>query len=346
MTDIETIDPWTELARAGQVPPVPEDTLLAARAAVRRAAYTETLRGKVVRARRRRVRFALAAGLVAASVAIGAVKVNLGDHELGVSPAAAAVLERAARAADAEADPAVRAGQYLRITLVEQRWGAQYGDGNQVLIGKDGRPATTEDRHTRTFWIPADVDADWVIREETKVLRYGTTDPRYRVGAEPARTWRQPSLSKHGSSAYLRTYDPDWYASLPRDPQKLMDAISRAAAGREGTGIAYDFEEVYSEVLRSGMAPADIRSALFTGLAETPGMVVEHGVTTLDGRSGVAIGARDSRFRMIFDSQTGRYLGERATDPSFPATPGLDADKTTWLTSVTRTVVDHAPTVR
>src|SRR4051794_29497437 len=99
MTDIETVDPWTELAGAGQVPPVPEDTLLAARAAVRRAANTETLRVKVVRARRRRVRFALAAGLVAASVAVGAVQVNLGDHELGISPAAAAVLERAANAA-------------------------------------------------------------------------------------------------------------------------------------------------------------------------------------------------------------------------------------------------------
>lgn len=104
MTDIETLDPWTELDRAGQVPPVPEGAVLAARAAVRRAANTETLRAKVVRVRRRRIRFALAAGLVAASVAVGAIKVNLGDHQLGVSPAAAAVLERAAKAADTEGD--------------------------------------------------------------------------------------------------------------------------------------------------------------------------------------------------------------------------------------------------
>lgn len=184
-----------------------------------------------------------------------------------------------------------------------------------------------------------------MIREDNKVLRYGTTDPRYHLGAEPTRTWREPSWSKQGTSRHLKTYDPDWYASLPRDPQKLMDAISRAEAAREGTGLAYDFEEVYSEVLRSGLAPADIRSALFTGLAETPGMVVEHGIATLDGRSGVAIGAQDSHWRMIFD-QTGRYLGERSTDPSFPATPGLDADKTTWLTSVNKTVVDKAPKVR
>src|SRR3954470_18593097 len=102
MIDVDTADPWTELDRAGQVPPLSEDTLLTARAAVRRAANTETLRAKIVQARRRRVRFALATGLVAASVAVGAIKVNLGDHDLGISPAAAAVLERAAKAADTE----------------------------------------------------------------------------------------------------------------------------------------------------------------------------------------------------------------------------------------------------
>jgi len=40
---------------------------------------------------------------------------------------------------------------------------------------------------------------------------------------------------------------------------------------------------------------------------------------------------------------SGLYIGERATDPNFPDVPGLDAVKTTYLTSVTTTVVDQAP---
>jgi hypothetical protein len=283
---------------------------------------------------------------VAASVAAGAVKVNLGDHELAVSPAAAAVLERAAVAALTEDDLVAGAGQYLRITLIEQGWGASYDADGSVVTGSDGRPATVQERRTRTIWIPHDVDRDWIVREGTKVLRYGTTDPAHRHGGTTTRTWRQPSWSKPGSSSYLRTYDPDWYAALPRDPQALLGAIAGAAAGREGSGLAYDFEEVYSEVLRSGMAPAEIRSALFTALADTPGMVVEPSVTTLNGQSGVAIGHEDSTWRMVFDAHTGRYLGERATDPDFPAVAGLDADRTTWLTSVTSAVVNHAPTVQ
>ena len=342
MNDIDTLDPWTELVRSGDVQPVSDESLAAARAAVRRAATTETLRAKVVRARRRRVRLALTAGLVAASVAAGAVKVSVGHHDLAPSSAAAAVLERAARAASTEDSLIVGPGQYLRVTLVEQSWGASYGNDRKIITGKDGRPATVEELRTRTIWIPHDMDADWVIRDGSKVLRYGTTDPRYRIGGEPTQTWRESSWSKHGSR-YIKTYDPDWYAGLPRDPQALIAAISDSESGREGSGLAYDFEEVYSEVLRSGMAPPEVRSALFTGLAETPGMVVEHGVTTLDGREGVALGASDSNWRMIFDAKTGRYLGERATDPSFPSVPGLDADKTTWLSSVTSTVVDHAP---
>jgi hypothetical protein len=54
-------------------------------------------------------------------------------------------------------------------------------------------------------------------------------------------------------------------------------------------------------------------------------------VTILDGRHGIAIGAKDSRFAMVFDKRTGLYIVERATDLDFPDVPGLDAAKTTYL---------------
>lgn len=337
-------DPWAELRRAGEVAPVSDEAMLAARVAVRRAATTETLRSRVTQVRRRRLRRTAVATVAAAAVlAGGAITVRLGDHEVGGSAATAAqVFERAARAALAEHDPVVGPGQYLKVTLVQQTWGASYGRGDKILTGKDGRPATFEEQWTRTIWIPHDVNAEWTFREQTKALRYGTSDQRFRLPPDPSRTYRQESWAKAGSPTHLKSYDPDWYASLPHHPQALLKAV-RKSVGGEGSGAAYDFQEIYSEVLRSGLAPATVRSAVFRALAAQPDMVVEQGAKTLDGRTGVAIGARDSHFQMIFDEKTGQYVGERNTDPDFPDVPGLDADKTTLLSSVTTTVVDHAP---
>lgn len=345
---MESADLWEQLERAGDVPAPPEEAILAARAALRRAATTQTLRADVLKARRRRRRVlagALLAGTVAASVAVGAVQLDVGGRQVvGASPAAAAILERAAETALAESDLVVGPGQYLRITLVEQSWGMWSGRDREILEGNDGRLVVHQQRRTRTIWVPHDMSDDWVFRDGTEVLRHNSADPRYQRGGQPTRVWAQPGWSDPDGRSYIETYDPAWYASLPRDPEQLLDRL-RSESGAEGSGLAYWFQEVYSEVLRSGIAPADIRAALFEGLANTPGMEV-HGATTLDGRSGVAIGARGSTWQMVFDQATGRYIGERATDPGFPDVPGLDADKTTWLTSVTTQVVDHAPTAK
>lgn len=335
-------DPWSELERAAGIPPVSEDALLAARVAVRRAATTETLPSRVAQERRRRrLRYAIALGAAASIVAAGAVTIRLGDHEVGGAPAAAAVFERAAKVALAQHDPVVEPGQFLKITTVQQMWGAAYDRHGKVRI-VNGQPAVYEERSSRTIWIPHHIDADWAVRARSIVLR----DPgKIETPDFPTTTRREPSWAKTGSSGHLYTYDPDWYASLPRDPQALLRAI-RTEHGGEGRGMAYDFEEGYSEVLRSGLAPAAVRSALFSALAQSPDMVVEEGVKTLDGHAGIAIGARGRHFQMIFDAATGAYVGDRGTSPDFPDVAGLDADKTTMLTSVTTTVVDHAPKVR
>jgi hypothetical protein len=174
------------------------------------------------------------------------------------------------------------------------------------------------------------------------VMRYNTNDVRYRHPGQPTRTWSQPSWTDPKGRTYLKTYDAAWYATLPRDPSRLLARLDSEFRG-EGHGLSYRFQEEYSEVLRSGIAPAAVRAALFEGLARLPGMEVQDGVTTLDGRSGVALGAHGSTWQMVFDQKTGRYIGERATSPDFPDVPGIDADKTTWLTSVITEVVDHAP---
>lgn len=336
-------DLWAELERAGAVHDASEETLLAARAAVRRAATTETLRTDVLRIRRRRrARIAmLVAGTAAASIIFGVARVNLDGQQIGAPSAAAAVLQRAAEVTLAQDDVVVGPGQYLRVRLVEQSWSSR-ADGGKIANGADGRPAVSEERRTRTLWIPHDIGRHWTISSRTVVVRNNTTDPTLQDIGEPSITVSEASWADTHQGRYIQTYDPAWYATLPRDPAELLKTL-RTQSGAEGHGTEYNFTEIYSEVLRSGLAPADIRAALFKGLAELPGMRVQNDVTTLNGRRGIAIGFGRSTFQMVFDAATGRYIGERATNPNFPTVPGLDADKTIWLTSVTTDIVDRAP---
>ncbi|MFD1825371.1 CU044_5270 family protein [Mumia zhuanghuii] len=329
MTITDQADPWTELERAGHVAPASDDVLAAARATVRRAATTETLRADVARVRRRRRRrIGLVAATVATALTLGATTIDVGGERIGVSPAAAAVLERAARVTLAESDPVVKPGQYLRIRLVQQSW-------------TDGVHGRWQQRWTRTIWVPYDRDADWTFRERTDTP--GASEELQAIYRQVDGTWRRPSWSNKasGQGKYLETYDPDWYATLPRDPDALLARL-RKEFGGDGAGLAYDFREIYSEALRSGLAPAAFRARLFEALAEEPGVRVSEDVRTLDGRMGVGIGYGDGAgsWRMVFDKQTGRYIGEWAREGDLE---GLAPGEPSFVTSVQTDVVDSAP---
>lgn len=333
-----------ELVRLAAVPPATVDVLDRVRADVRREAAREVRRARA-RVRRRRASYALtlAAAVVAVAVVLGGLRLSTdGGPRVVGQGAAAAVLERAAAATLAQRDPVVGPGQYLRVRLVQESWVSSSSEAGSLLVGRDGQPAVTQERWTRTLWIPRDLDADWVQSQRTEVLRRTTTDPRYDYPAEPPSVLRSPSWSKPGSPNHVPTYDPSWYDGLSRDPQRVLEQL-RARSGAEGSGTAYDFSEIYSEVLRSPTAPADVRAAVFEGLATWPDMEVVEDVQTLGGRTGTAIGARGAGFQMVFDDETGLFIGERAVDPDFPEVPGHDAGDATYLTSITREVVDHAP---
>jgi hypothetical protein len=275
-------------------------------------------------------------GLVAATVALGLMKIDIGGHDVGASPAAAKVLERAAEVTLKQSDPVVGPGQYLRKTLVQQTW----DEG----VGSDGKPFAVQTRWTMQIWIPYDRDQNWIRRERTTLVSTTSQEAAERVRLEAKQsdgTWTLPSWSDKAGKSYIKTYDPAWYATLPRDPQKLLAKLKGEDQG-DGSSTDYYFNEVFSEVLRSGVAPADLRAALFKGLAETPGMKVDDDVATLDGRRGVAIGYGKGK-QMVFDRKSGAYIGERATDPDFPNVPGLDAHEPTFLTSNRTDVVDSAP---
>lgn len=301
------------------------------------------------RSRRPHARRIAVVGLAAASlVGLGLTRIDLGGRPVGSSPAAAAVLERAADAALAEPPLTVKPGQYLLLTRIEEHWVASYGqnkDGPEsVRIGSDGLPIAYQTRQTWQRWIPYDTSADWIVRESEKPLRNVSRESALFNEERGPEVYRQQSWSnRDGTSTYIATYDPAWYASLPRDPDKLLAQLKKDIGAGDDTSPEHLFMEVYSEVLRNGLAPPDIRSALFTALSRQPGMELVDGVANLDGRRGVALRFRGSNWQMLFDRETGKFIGERATNPDFPDVPGIDAARTTYLTTARAEVVDSAP---
>ena len=98
-----------------------------------------------------------------------------------------------------------------------------------------------------------------------------------------------------------------------------------------------------ADVLRSGVVPADLRSALYSVLKTIPGtVVVDRQVTLEDGRSGVAIGRNDifgTHNEFVIAPGTGEVIGDR----SFMRLTPLVGERITLSTGVQRRLVDSVP---
>lgn len=304
-----------QLDEAGRVPGPSDEAVAAALTVVRRAANTESLASKVRSRRRVRLRRSIAAATLCAAVAVGIGVVRLDDGSIaGPSPAAAAVLVRAGEVTLADGDLVVAPGQYLKVTR-RQESPAPGGSDVEEL----------------TLWIPHEIDRPWAERYR-ELSRSGGAEAEPRVVTDETR--RVDSWADAQGDSYRRSWDPRWYASLPSDPERLLDEI-RATIGGDGSGSAYDFEEIFSEVLRSGTVPATVRASLFSALAEVDGLRVERAVE-FDGTTATGIRADGGTMQMMFDTASGRFVGARYTAPDDPR-------RTQMTIVVTTTVVDTVP---
>ncbi|MFC4951121.1 hypothetical protein [Pseudonocardia sp. GCM10023141] len=132
---------------------------------------------------------------------------------------------------------------------------------------------------------------------------------------------------------------PAFLAGLPRDPAQLLARLERDVPDNiRGNAELLVYA---TDLLRTGLVPADLRSALYLALAHVGGVTVTAGAVNLDGRSGVALGidVRSSRQEIIVDPATGAFIGEREValrgDRSKPAGTVLG------YTSVRSGVVDQ-----
>ncbi|MFT4227685.1 CU044_5270 family protein [Micropruina sp.] len=249
--------------------------------------------------RRRRVRMLLAA--CAALVASG-----LGYQSITASVGAAQAADVLGQAAIHASDPPAKPGQFWEITRI----------GTNLYDGGDGQVERTYlVRTTHIDYVAVDGRRpSWFVRRPASTIRQVSGPTQDRGGRGRGFSWTT-NLSPEQKPAWWSEPSPSWFASLPRDVDRLR---ARLYADTEGHGSNHDDEAfIYiADVLRSGVVPADLRATLYNVLKTIPGTTVtDRQVKLADGRSGVAIGRNDifgSHNELVINPETGDVIGERS----------------------------------
>ncbi|MEU4243343.1 CU044_5270 family protein [Actinoplanes sp. NPDC026619] len=260
--------------------------------------------------RRRRTPKAVAAAAAVLLVLIAAAAVVRGRADPpGAMVEVAQTLNLAADAQTQNPDAPVPAGQYRYIAthMLSMSYGANWA----FRLGM--RYET---------WVPADPAGVWVQR------RTDTGERTYLVGTPgpdgppsfPVEVSRGPcgdfypqaGVASCDRSGNWQEPTDRFIAELSRDPRKLYDRL-RKDTGGHGKDPDQEVLVYAADALRGGLLPADLRAALYRALARLPALTVTERTTTLDGRTGTALGivAAGERREIVIDPVTGAFIGER-----------------------------------
>ncbi len=287
---------------------------------------------------RRHIAFASVGAVAAAAVILAGVIIPSGNDS---SAQAATILNDAAALTITTSDLVAAPGEYIKIAT----------EAIYATVGRssDGEPVTWISPSTTTVYKPGDPDAEWVMeRHDLAPTEFFGDGAKAAAMDNWATTQNRPTTNgifRAQNAAFYGTPDPAWSTdALPRDPQELYEYI-RAEYNGGSNNPDEDAWVRITALLRTGTAPADLRSALYGAAALVPGIEVIPGQATLNGRTGIAVGriesSRDERQDIIIDPETGELIGERTvrTKAGFGAPAG-----TIWAaTSVTKTVVVTTP---
>lgn len=210
--------------------------------------------------------------------------------------------------------------------------------------------------HLIETWVPADQKQDWRLTrrmtgahkwisgseanaKEDGLALEGPNEPEETKQA-PCGDWaaeednREPCTTP-GSWQYPTA---EFLTSLPRDPDELYDRLSADTEGR-GKDESLEMVVYVADLLRTGLAPADLRAALYRALGKVPGLEITEEVANLDGKKGTAFGvsAAGERHDVIIDPATGQFIGERQVAEQ--GWEGIPPGTVTGYTSVTTAVV-------
>ena len=261
---------------------------------------------------------------IAAVAAAAALVTGIGVLNFQGSAISARADEVLTQAAINAVDPHIVASQWWKVTNVSE----QIIPDEQGVFDRDCRA-----QETRVRYVAVDGDRPSVTHYLGVELIKGTAQACGDFsGSESVET---SNLSINDMPATWQTPTPEFLASLPRDVGELRDLIYDDS---EGHGRDKDSEVFVfvSDVLRSGIVPADLRAALFEVLRTVPGIEVTS-EEVIDGQTVVSLGIKDVNGygeQMLVDPDGGVVVGER----------NLDLDGSAWWEeSTARELVDAIP---
>jgi RNA polymerase sigma-70 factor (ECF subfamily) len=341
------LDGWTVVVAAGAVPAPHPEVVAAAVMAVRAEAEdtrvaaqrpATSVLGSTTSARQGGRRWLVGAGLVAAVTAAVVVVPSL-VRAPSASAQAAALLTRAADSIHTT-DPAASPGQWWRLTSSGENL-SQATDLTSTAL------ASWLVERTRVAYIAVDGSRPTVVVDAPSrvVRRLAGPAGSQAPPSDPGSTWTT-GIAPSRMPANWQAPSPAFLASLPRDTAALRDRLYADTAGH---GQSVDGEVVVytADVLRSGLVPADLRSALYRVLATVPGVDVTATTVTIGGRAGVAFaydesfGDSHSRQEIVIDPTTGDVVGERQV--TLAELDGIPAGTVTELTTASRVLVEEIP---
>lgn len=270
--------------------------------------------------RRREVRI----GAVAATLALvaGLGYTNLTDF-MEEARADDVLTEAAIRAVD----PETRADQYWKITT-----------GGQSTISGEGGVCIVE--IGRVEYVAVDgTRPSWYVDEPAKLVRQVTGEGDCAPSWTEREAWTMNVSPADAPTESWQVPTPQFLAALPRDVDALRGRLYADTAGK-GRDPDSEVHVYVADVLRSGLVPADLRSALFRVLTTVPGIGVSDELT-VEGREVVVIGIEDSygyTEELLIDPVVGEVVGERDRVEMASFRPRLEL-----LTTISREVVDEIP---
>lgn len=262
--------------------------------------------------------------LMFAAASLGVIV--LGQTNVSIQSAhAAGVLRSAAENTLNFSDPTPGPGEYLLIHTHANWLGGRTDEaGNQVFA---------MNAQTIDVYVPGDPSKDWVLDRD-----WGAVAPR--PGQKD--TIHAPNGEFYGMPWSL--IDEQEIRALPRDGKALIDHFNAEYRGGSASRDEDNFVRI-TDLLRTGLIPADLRAGLYEALALIPGVNASE-QTNFDGKPGIAIGRSEplragQRDEIIIDPATGLVIGERMvmTYAAF----GLGANNLMGHTAIDYSIVDSVP---
>jgi hypothetical protein len=312
MNDIELLRRFRS-----DVPPPDEDARSAAFSAMMgRDEVASRRRGQKRSGRRWKVAAAVAAAGLAIAVAIPVLLPE--GHRGAASPAAAAVLLRAAHvAAQQEGDSPPGPGQFV-YTKTKNAYVNDWADAGpnkegfsvlmpqvrEIWIGTDGSGRILETNGTPQFLSDRDREV-WQAAGQPDLGGNKTSDDSFQPATAP--TGGVSATAQPSNSLFFQDL-----SGLPTDPSELRGKIENREIEGGPPGEAETFT-IIGDLLRETYAPPALRAALYEVAAGLPGVELVGNTKDPVGRDGIAVAYTHDgqRHELIFDPNTSVLLGER-----------------------------------